>query len=762
MSLHFYANKEDIFKENSINDYKEIFKDYNKKKIYLDEALKDLYKVTNISESKINAIKEDILSKSSEFIESNFDIINKKYPKLTKGEAQIICSYNCIPYESHFSPYIILNTILCEENNYEKFNKVSKYFYIFLKALRKLDRYYIGSKYLYKCIHKKVPLQRFSTENAIVYKRGQKKCFYGFTSFSTFIRKNFFIKDKNIYIKSGTIFALYGDIYGYDISLFNKLMEEEIILEPEQRCIIVNAIPSNNRNKFINIRLKSEKFNNILPNITNENIINFNYEIKETIKLTYKLSNYYLYQMNILGDKFFEKNKQFLSYIYNNVEHHMNSNKFYFDDKTFTDTIIIYLKGFDKVSDLSHMFEDCKYLYSIEGMIITQFIVNMKQMFKRCSSLSYIENINKWNTSKVTDMSYIFYECENLLSLPDISNWDTSNVTNINSIFIGCRNLLSLPDISLWNTSKMTNMSYAFHGCSSLKSLPDISRWDISNVIDIKFMFSHCSSLSTLPDISIWNISKVKNIEYLFSYCSSLSRLPEISKWNISLIEDLTGLFRQCRNLLYLPDISKWDITNVKNISYLFDGCSKLKKLPNISIWNASNFINLDSVFSNCPSLLYLPDISKWDLSNINSINSLFKNCSSLTFLPDISKWNTSNVKKMSSVFEGCKSLLTLPDISNWDISSVYSMEHMFDNCGLLSSIPDISKWRSDYFINISYMFFRCSSLISIPDLTGIANTITKNVNIFSNCISLSYIPNPYGRNIRKKELVNSINCLFN
>ena len=760
MALHFYANKEDIFKENSINDYKEIFKDYKGKKIYLDEALKDLYKVSNISESKINTIKEDILSKSSEFIEKNFYIINKKFPKLTKGEAQIICSYNCIPYESNFSPYIILNTILCEENNYEQFIKVSKYFYIFLKALRKLDRYYIGSKYLYKCIHKKVPLQ-FNIENGIVYKRGQKKCFHGFTSFSTFIKKNSFIKNKNIYIKSGTIFALYGDIYGYDISLFNQLMEEEIILEPEQKCIIVNAIPSNNRNEFINIRLKSEKYNNILPNITNENFVNFNYDFKETIKLTYKLPNYHLYQMNILGSNFLKKNKQFLSYIYNKVEYHIN-NIFYFNDDFYTDTMIIYLKGFDKVSDLSEMFEDCEYLYSIEGMIITPFIVNMKKMFKRCSSLSYIENIIKWNTSNVTDMSYMFYECENLKSLPDISNWDTSKVTNINSIFIGCRNLLSLPDISLWNTSKMINMSYAFHGCSSLKSLPDISRWDISNANDIKFMFSHCSSLSTLPDISIWNISKVKNMEYLFSYCSSLSRLPEISKWNISLIKDLSGLFRQCRNLLYLPDISKWDITNVINISYLFDGCSKLKKLPNISIWNTSNIYYLDSLFSNCSSLLYLPDISKWDLSNIISINSLFKNCSSLTFLPDISKWNTSNIKKMNSAFQGCKSLLTLPDISNWDISSVISMEHMFDNCKQLSFFPDISKWRSDIFISLSYMFNRCSSLTSIPNLSGITRTITKNVNMFSNCTSLSYIPNLYERNIEKEELINSINCLYN
>ena len=33
-------------------------------------------------------------------------------------------------------------------------------------------------------------------------------------------------------LQSGTIFTLYGDIWGYDITLFNVYNEEEILLEP--------------------------------------------------------------------------------------------------------------------------------------------------------------------------------------------------------------------------------------------------------------------------------------------------------------------------------------------------------------------------------------------------------------------------------------------------------------------------------------------------------------------------------------------------
>ena len=42
--------------------------------------------------------------------------------------------------------------------------------------------------------------------------------------------------------KSGTIFSLIEDIYGYDISLFNIYEEEGILLEPERKSIIEESL----------------------------------------------------------------------------------------------------------------------------------------------------------------------------------------------------------------------------------------------------------------------------------------------------------------------------------------------------------------------------------------------------------------------------------------------------------------------------------------------------------------------------------------
>ena len=48
---------------------------------------------------------------------------------------------------------------------------------------------------------------------------------------------NFLKEEKKI--KSGTIFSLGGDIWGYDITLFNYFKEEEILLEPEKNLLLI-------------------------------------------------------------------------------------------------------------------------------------------------------------------------------------------------------------------------------------------------------------------------------------------------------------------------------------------------------------------------------------------------------------------------------------------------------------------------------------------------------------------------------------------
>ena len=204
----------------------------------------------------------------------------------------------------------------------------------------------------------------------------------------------------------------------------------------------------------------------------------------------------------------------------------------------------IKLIGIEKVINASHMFSHCKSLLSIDiSKWKTSNINNMSYMF---SHNKYIPNgISNINTINVVNMSNVFFKCTKLETLPDISGWNTFNVTTMSSMFEGCELLSILPDISKWNTSKVKDMSKLFSKCKSLTILPDISLWDTSNVESINSMFLCCTSLYMLPDISRWNVRKLKHNLFTFKRCVSLCFMPNIFKWHLSY-----NIFNECINCI--------------------------------------------------------------------------------------------------------------------------------------------------------------------------------------------------------------------
>ena len=63
-----------------------------------------------------------------------------------------------------------------------------------------------------------------------------------------------FLKERAT-IKTGTIFSLSGDIWGYDNEFFNFFHEKEILLEPERKFIISNVLPPLNGVTSINCNI---------------------------------------------------------------------------------------------------------------------------------------------------------------------------------------------------------------------------------------------------------------------------------------------------------------------------------------------------------------------------------------------------------------------------------------------------------------------------------------------------------------------------
>ena len=190
----------------------------------------------------------------------------------------------------------------------------------------------------------------------------RKKIFWAFTSASTNPKTSFMFlgNDENDY-KTGTIFSFTGDVWGYDISLFNVYNEEEILLEPEREIEVEESLPPLNNIIYVRCRIKKtplvledilkQKINlnddndidleenlniNHFINEKNEKKVSKKKEIVEPLSINNKVNNQKKY--DILNTEpqspkysnltFNNKNKKSLKYSYSQIQFNtINNNK---------------------------------------------------------------------------------------------------------------------------------------------------------------------------------------------------------------------------------------------------------------------------------------------------------------------------------------------------------------------------------------------------------------------------------------------------
>ncbi|MBR3288300.1 MAG: BspA family leucine-rich repeat surface protein [Lachnospiraceae bacterium] len=179
--------------------------------------------------------------------------------------------------------------------------------------------------------------------------------------------------------------------------------------------------------------------------------------------------------------------------------------------------------------------------------------------FCNLASAREIVNMNKLNTSAVTDMESMFSDMA--LTSVDLSSLDTRNVEIMNSMFFACENLSSL-DLSNFNTSKVLDMGYMFYGCTSLQSLV-LTSFDTSKVQTMDGMFGDCSSITSI-DISSFSSAGLEDdgngyndtsIDSMFYACSSLRTIYASDSFDITFDSSYTyvsgdDIFTDCVQLV--------------------------------------------------------------------------------------------------------------------------------------------------------------------------------------------------------------------
>ena len=143
-------------------------------------------------------------------------------------------------------------------------------------------------------------------------------------------------------------------------------------------------------------------------------------EIREQIKLKYESEGGY---QQIFGESFVKENKE-------NMELIINGEKIDLIDKYKLEkgenNIALIIKK--KITNLSHMFDECNSLKNIEELeyLNTFYCTNFSDMFSGCSSLSDIKALENWNVSKGNNFSSMFRRCSSLSDIKALEKWRIS------------------------------------------------------------------------------------------------------------------------------------------------------------------------------------------------------------------------------------------------------------------------------------------------------------------------------------------------
>ena len=428
-------------------------------------------------------------------------------------------------------------------------------------------------------------------------------------------------------------------------------------------------------------------------------------------------------------------------------------------------------------------------LLGVDYLNITNATKNIYSLFGRCQNLQYVNNVNDWVISGISNLGSVFYDCRSLTQL-DLSNWDTSNVTAMNGMFQNCMGLTQL-DVSNFDTSNVTTMYCMFANCQKLTEIVGIENFITTNVQNMEGMFASCQSLTSI-DVSNFDTSNVTNMGYMFYNCNKLASL-DVSNFNTSKVTNMQYMFRYCDNLIsitmnnsYYNSVNKiieqlptrtTDSMGTLNIAGVDDINQVDTSTAESKFWNIDNQYkvaeykfnsSIDTLFSEVnEGFVYthtdidngdgtitrtirsdqLPTIVRFEdcegllellylnTSELTTLRKSFKNCYNVTSI-NATDWDISKVTSLYEAFEDCNNLTTL-DVSNWDTSNVTDMFGIFDNCHSLITL-DVSNWDTFNVVDMNGVFCDCYSLTSLDVSNWNTSNVTDMDAMFNDCRSLT------------------------
>ena len=222
-----------------INKSGHLFTEFKKKPPTLEEALMSM----EYGDERSKELSYEFLGKAKGKLKDEFDA-----PGLTPED---VAAIYCYTYEwdskkfgDYESPYRKLNNSLSIDRSNASLKKTRGFLFLLLQSLRKLPRYTPVNGVLYRGIRVHVQTEMDPEyPKRKPYAAGNEKVWWTFTSTTEDLETTEAFIGEN----EGTLFAISGKPWGYDISLFSDYPDEkEILLEPERKLKITGVTRDEN------------------------------------------------------------------------------------------------------------------------------------------------------------------------------------------------------------------------------------------------------------------------------------------------------------------------------------------------------------------------------------------------------------------------------------------------------------------------------------------------------------------------------------
>ena len=288
-------------------------------------------------------------------------------------------------------------------------------------------------------------------------------------------------------------------------------------------------------------------------------------------------------------------------------------------------------------------------------------VTNMSQMFRDATSMN--ENINHWDTSKITNMSYLFsggwwdgtkivYSAFN----QPLNNWNTSAVTNMSGMF-SYATAFNQP-LTNFNTSAVTNMSGMFSGASAFNQ--PLTNFNTSAVTNMSWMFAGATTFN--QPLTNFSTSAVTNMSSMF-YGASAFNQP-LTNFNTSAVTNMSGMFSSAS--AFNQPLTNFNTSAVTNMSSMFYGASAFNQ-P-LTNFNTSVVTDMSWMF-NCASAFNQP-LTNFDTSAVTNMSGMFDNSGYTTATYDQTLAHFASQTLQPNVTLGAKGIIYCNDTARSTLTS--------------------------------------------------------------------------------------------